>query len=369
MSLNIDTNGSMQYHTSSMNSFPRYYQPQGGRTLYRKYPRHGDLSDGFADNYTLPSESNVTRKVWIGSFRARFTENDVITICNYFADRVARVCRPTVNTFAREPPDYMFLVFDTVDQSLRARIVLRDYYHLNTGYAEEKHLSEALAEANDPENRNVYFASLPLIWDEAALAELASSFGPLESTAIMRRGGRSRGTGFVMFKTREAAARAVDTLHQSTPPNCSQPVTVRFADTRQQKEIRKTFRMTEQHTPTVTPETIVGAYSEVSRRADKIPENVPSPNEHILPPPAALSFTSFGHSLPQSPQPQLFQSLHPQTAPVSPFVSGPMSMDIPPPGFNGQFGMFFMGSTGTPGYGQPANPADLFSSRSQSSNV
>ncbi len=164
---------------------------------------------------------------------------------------------------------------------------MRDYYHLNTGYAEEKHLSEALQEAEDPFNTNVYFASIPTTWSENDLEAVVRPFGAVESTAIMRRGGKSRGTGFVKFSGRQAALAAVAGLHQSVPSGVTHPITVRIADTPQQKSIRQTYRLAEGRLGKCSPVAAATAQHDNSRKVDSLPPSVPQPRPVFAPPPPA----------------------------------------------------------------------------------
>lgn len=62
---------------------------------------------------------------------------------------------------------------------------------------------------------NVYVKSLPDVFDDDKLRDLFETYGKIISAKVMSDdGGKTRGFGFVSFEDHEAAAKAVDELHQ-----------------------------------------------------------------------------------------------------------------------------------------------------------
>ena len=80
---------------------------------------------------------------------------------------------------------------------------------------------------------NIYLCDLPLDMTKEDLDVLCAQFGPVESATILLSGSISRGIAFARFATTEAAQAAIDALHNTSLPNSTKPLTVRFARKRE----------------------------------------------------------------------------------------------------------------------------------------
>jgi len=78
---------------------------------------------------------------------------------------------------------------------------------------------------------NLYVANFSKSWSEANLQQLCEAYGEIESAKVLidKTTGKSRGVGFVKFKSPEAAAAAVHALNNSTQADQSYPLQVKFA--------------------------------------------------------------------------------------------------------------------------------------------
>ncbi|KAG5684239.1 hypothetical protein PVAND_013476 [Polypedilum vanderplanki] len=79
---------------------------------------------------------------------------------------------------------------------------------------------------------NLYVSGLPKNMTQQDLEQLFTSFGQIITSRILCDNitGLSKGVGFIRFDQRTEAERAISSLNGTTPKQCSEPITVKFAN-------------------------------------------------------------------------------------------------------------------------------------------
>jgi ELAV/HuD family splicing factor len=79
---------------------------------------------------------------------------------------------------------------------------------------------------------NLYIKGLPASVTQDMLQEMFTKFGTIIQARVItdQTTGQSKGVGFVLFDTRDQAESAMAEMDGATPPGCTQPLTVKFAE-------------------------------------------------------------------------------------------------------------------------------------------
>eukprot|EP01125_Pyxidicula_operculata_P008569 TRINITY_DN2868_c0_g1_i3.p1 TRINITY_DN2868_c0_g1~~TRINITY_DN2868_c0_g1_i3.p1 ORF type:complete len:312 (+),score=38.89 TRINITY_DN2868_c0_g1_i3:74-1009(+) len=104
------------------------------------------------------------------------------------------------------------------------------------------HLRNPALQSQIPSN-NVYIKPLPKHFTEGDLKSLFGKYGTIEDCKVMidKQTGQSRQIGFVRFLSKEDALRSIQSMNKLQIDPTLSPLTVKFADTKEQRNLRKTI--------------------------------------------------------------------------------------------------------------------------------
>jgi RNA recognition motif-containing protein len=146
-------------------------------------------------------------------------------------------CKLMVDKATSQSMGYGFVKYRTAEAAQKA------ITELSGKPLENKTLKVSLAKAPQgvQTNTNVYIAGVPPHWTKEQLEMLFLPHGKLIDSRVLvdQATGQGRGVGFVRFALRENAESAIRALNGSTPAGCAAPLTVRFADTPEDKVRKK----------------------------------------------------------------------------------------------------------------------------------
>lgn len=93
-------------------------------------------------------------------------------------------------------------------------------------------VSYARPSSNMIKNANLYISELPPSFTQHDLEELFSPYGHIITSRVVtdQATGMGKGIAFVRFDQNTQAQAAIDSVNGSTPPGCSKPLTVKFAN-------------------------------------------------------------------------------------------------------------------------------------------
>jgi len=123
---------------------------------------------------------------------------------------------------------YGFVHFETDEDGRRA------IEALNGKQMGERSLK--VVRSNPPKHKtsstNIYIESIPLDWDDAKLSEMFNEYGTITQARVLmdRDTGKSRGVGFVHYKTCEEARAAIDAVNDTLPNGAKKVLQVKFAN-------------------------------------------------------------------------------------------------------------------------------------------
>lgn len=133
-------------------------------------------------------------------------------------------------------------------------------------------VTPAAVEAPSPEpipasGRKLFVGNLPFDWTEEALQTLFAGCGAVTRVEIarFRRGGRSRGFGFVEMETEDDAQNAIQKLHEQMAG--TRKMTVRIARSQEQRAVEPVVPTEETTSATPAPETESAAPATAPRAA------------------------------------------------------------------------------------------------------
>lgn len=97
-------------------------------------------------------------------------------------------------------------------------------------------------------NMNIYVKGLPLTYSDQEVLDIFTPYGKIISHKIMtdKVTGQSNGQAFILFDQQLYADDAVQALNGYILPNTTQPIVVRYADTKEEKQERKIRGMVRQ---------------------------------------------------------------------------------------------------------------------------
>ncbi|TMW49331.1 hypothetical protein DOY81_005583 [Sarcophaga bullata] len=81
---------------------------------------------------------------------------------------------------------------------------------------------------------NLYVSGLPKSMTQQDLEQIFAPYGQIITSRILQNAGndiQTKGVGFIRFDKREEATRAIIALNGTTPPNCTDPIVVKFSNT------------------------------------------------------------------------------------------------------------------------------------------
>ncbi|KAI0342290.1 hypothetical protein BDW22DRAFT_1440088 [Trametopsis cervina] len=214
-----------------------------------------------------------TPNVYINGLPPNFPEEDLLAMTKPFGEVVS------VRTFTRhvsdKPSGYGFVLFGSVDAAEKCIESLRKYRNLHPSFSKQIHkipgtpyataqadpiasppqMSPGVADSfkskmeklKDTSSTNLYMEGLPLSIDEETLHALVQPYRILSSRFFRTRlSNPPRIIAFVRLESRTAAEDIIERLHGRMVRgwcDAGSRISVRFADTGEQRELRRVERM------------------------------------------------------------------------------------------------------------------------------
>ncbi|KZT10433.1 uncharacterized protein LAESUDRAFT_747766 [Laetiporus sulphureus 93-53] len=225
------------------------------------------------DAQTQSSEFR-TPNVYINGLPPNFPEEDLFKMTHEFGQVLS------VRTFTRhvcdKPSGYGFVLFDTIEAAEKCVESLRKYRNLHPSFSKQIHkipgtiyssssftpggpnsdihrlpadsFKARMEQLKDTTSTNLYMEGLPLSIDDQTLAALVRPYRIMSSRFFQTRlSNPPRMIAFVRLETREAAEEVVERLHgrlvRGWEKDSGCRISVRFADTTEQRELRRLERM------------------------------------------------------------------------------------------------------------------------------
>ncbi|OSD08190.1 hypothetical protein PYCCODRAFT_1357909 [Trametes coccinea BRFM310] len=205
--------------------------------------------------------------VYINGLPPNFPEEDLLAMCSPFGNVLS------VRTFTRhvsdKPSGYGFVLFERLAAAEKCIEALRKYRNLHPSFSKQVHKIPGTAYASAPSasntgpadsfkskmeqlrdtaSTNLYMEGLPLSVSEQELRVLVTPYRIMSSRFFHTRLSHPpRIIAFVRLESREAAEDIIERLHGRlvrgrNDAGCR--ISVRFADTPEQRELRRTERTT-----------------------------------------------------------------------------------------------------------------------------
>ncbi|KAF7797235.1 hypothetical protein EIP86_008427 [Pleurotus ostreatoroseus] len=224
-----------------------------------------------SDSPTLSStdSSFKTPNVYINGLPPNFPEDQLLAMTREFGEV------HSVRTFTRhvsdKPSGYGFVLFESIDAAEKCIETLRKYRNLHPSFSKQIHKIPGTAYATagsspqtpsdppdsfksrmerlkDTSSTNLYMEGLPLSIEETTLAALVSPYRIMSSRFFQTRlSNPPRIIAFVRLESRQAAEEVVERLHGRMVRgwnDAGSRISVRFADTSEQRELRRVERVT-----------------------------------------------------------------------------------------------------------------------------
>ncbi|KAK0217402.1 hypothetical protein EDD85DRAFT_372732 [Armillaria nabsnona] len=232
-------------------------------------PVPSDKSDG-GDPY---EDSNKTPNVYINGLPPNYPEDQLFELAAPFGP--VRSVRSFTRHVGEKESGYGFVLFETIDAAEKCIQSLRRFRNLHptfskqvhkipgTTYAQAPSISSShsassvdhgddgsfkakMERLHDPNSTNLYIEGLPLSIDESSLGALVSPHRIKSSRFFQTRlSNPPRIIAFVRLDTRVGAEEVIERLHGRMVRGWNDPgsrISVRFADTSEQRELRRTER-------------------------------------------------------------------------------------------------------------------------------
>ncbi|KAJ6468138.1 hypothetical protein C8R47DRAFT_1055978 [Mycena vitilis] len=236
-----------------------------------------------------PADPEKTPNVYINGLPPNFPEDQLFALASPFGDV------RSVRSFTRHVGDaetgYGFVLFETIASAEKCINTLRRYRNLHPTFSKQVHkipgtmysqprpasdhasattpsasslagweqesagdgsadstFKAKMERLSDKSSTNLYIEGLPLSIDEATLAALVSPYSIRSSRFFQTKlSSPPRIIAFVRLETRSAAEEIIERLHGRMVRGWNDPgsrISVRFADTSEQRELRRSERLT-----------------------------------------------------------------------------------------------------------------------------
>lgn len=189
-------------------------------------------------------EDKTFTKIFVRGIKADASDDEIRVTLGAHAYPVGAVASLIVTSNPANGTRSAIIDLGDHDAAVKAVETLNDKYH-STLSPGESNLSAAPYRKPDErrqhvpsiyqnDGRNLYVKYLPDWANEAHVRDIFKAFGEVESVSLAHEGGVFRGFGFVCFKTKEDADRAVKNLHMDTT-RYGRPIYVAHAQHREQR--------------------------------------------------------------------------------------------------------------------------------------
>ncbi|KAF9652459.1 hypothetical protein BDM02DRAFT_2748116 [Thelephora ganbajun] len=213
-------------------------------------------------------DSTIPPNVYINGLPPNFPEEQLYNMTKEFGAVLS------VRTFTRHvserPTGYGFVLFQSLDSAQRCIETLRKYRNLHPSLSKQVHkipgtpyakvqapevitpskkdsFKSRMEQFKDETSTNLYIEGLPLTIDEPTLAALMAPHKIMSSRLFQTRLSHPpRTIAFVRLESRSAAEETIERLHGRMVRGWNDPgcrISVRFADTAEQRELRRQERL------------------------------------------------------------------------------------------------------------------------------
>ncbi|OCH93898.1 hypothetical protein OBBRIDRAFT_237963 [Obba rivulosa] len=252
-----------------------------------------------------------TPNVYINGLPPNFPEEQLLAMTRDFGAVVS------VRTFTRhvsdKPSGYGFVLFESVDAAEKCIETLRKYRNLHPSFSKQIHkipgtpyasaaappaltpadsFKARMEQLKDMSSTNLYMEGLPMSIDEPTLSALVRPYRIMSSRFFQTRlSSPPRIIAFVRLETRKAAEEVVERLHGRLVRGWNDVgcrISVRFADTSEQRELRRMERLTredEHSSPsrlTMAQAALLNLNGTQLHSPLQLPSQLPSPNFGLL---------------------------------------------------------------------------------------
>ncbi|OAX39944.1 hypothetical protein K503DRAFT_849253 [Rhizopogon vinicolor AM-OR11-026] len=222
-----------------------------------------------APSHGLPSAShalNRTPNVYINGLPPNFPEQELFALARPFGD--VKSVRSFTRHVSEKPTGYGFVLFSDIDSAERCIEGLRKYRNLHPSFSKQLHripgtvyaeqspsliehdedsFKARMEKLKDESSTNLYIEGLPLSVDEESLTTLVYPYAIKSSRFFKTKLSEPpRIIAFVRLESRTAAENTIERLHGRMVRGLNDPgcrISVRFADSAEQRELRRSERM------------------------------------------------------------------------------------------------------------------------------
>ncbi|KAG1729520.1 uncharacterized protein EDB91DRAFT_811654 [Suillus paluster] len=213
----------------------------------------------------LPSVSHRTPNVYINGLPPHFPEQELFALTRPFGE--VKSVRSFTRHVSEKPTGYGFVLFNDVDSAEKCIDGLRKYRNLHPSFSKQLHripgtvyaqqspshidhdedsFKARMEKLKDGLSSNLYIEGLPLSIDEESLAALVHPYAIKSSRFFKTKLSEPpRIIAFVRLETRTAAEDTIERLHGRMVRGWNDPgcrISVRFADSAEQRELRRSER-------------------------------------------------------------------------------------------------------------------------------
>lgn len=277
-SLKLQDNGiasSYSHSTAILSNSPSYSTscPTGLQFSYdHMFPDSSDSQLSLSPetpSQRLPSASRVlhrTPNVYINGLPPHFPEQELFALTRPFGE--VKSVRSFTRHVSEKPTGYGFVLFSDVDSAEKCIEGLRKYRNLHPSFSKQIHripgtvyaqqspsqiehdedsFKARMEKLKDGLSTNLYIEGLPLSIDEESLAALVQPYTIKSSRFFKTKLSEPpRIIAFVRLETRAAAEDTIERLHGRMVRGWNDPgcrISVRFADSAEQRELRRSERV------------------------------------------------------------------------------------------------------------------------------
>eukprot|EP01059_Diplonema_ambulator_P004735 TRINITY_DN14467_c0_g2_i1.p1 TRINITY_DN14467_c0_g2~~TRINITY_DN14467_c0_g2_i1.p1 ORF type:complete len:436 (+),score=116.70 TRINITY_DN14467_c0_g2_i1:479-1786(+) len=184
------------------------------------------------------------RKLFVGQLPKDMSKDDVRALMSDYG--VISELHVMTDKRTGQGTGAAFVIFENRQQAQRAITELNGVVTVS-GMKCPMQVRFAEGELDKNQDGKLFVGQVPYAANEEDLKRLFGPFGDLTEVALVRKGGQSKGCGFVRFGDRRHAEQAIEALNGThTMVGGHSPLTVRFADSEEEKRKRREDRHVQQ---------------------------------------------------------------------------------------------------------------------------